>query len=714
MEIKKLWDIILRRKWIIIQAFVIIFAVILIGTLLQTPTYFALCHVVIEQQGTQEALLRSIGLEQVSEMLFSMNLGQKSSMVNIEMMKIMTKPILDKVAERMDLRNDKGEIVPGPSLNITNPTFFWFPLRGILVKPHKQSNVMQISGYSADPQEAILFCNTLTQVYFDSDIEGKHKETQEAAHFAEEQSIRAKADWNEAKRKFKEFQESENLVDFSTEANIIINQIAQLRADQNLLELALGEAGGIDTGILDPYMIGGQSLSNAGQISQLKGNLAQLESELNSSLTKYTANHPEVIGVKEQIRDLEEKLFQEKQIFEESGTERFNTIEEQIKGLNAQLSSFPAKLYTMAQLSLSADTYQKMYEMLLDMKYRLNITEAMQISKLSVIEPAWKAKIYSPDMLTNLLVAVALGLIMGFGLAFLIEYLDDTFKNGEDVQLQLDIPLLGNVPMISKKENRYLDTVGDDANRRQIHLLNEAFNIINYNIKLGSLDSEVKHVMVTSSTPGEGKTSISSNLGINLARKGKKVVIVDSDFPRPNIYKIFGVSNEKGLTNVLLGENSIEEVIQKTATENLYLITTGPKPPSSTILIESHQMREFIKDLEEKFDFIIFDTPPVLTLNDPVILGSYVDKTIMVIGANEVSRGLAKQGLITLSKSRNNVLGAVLNKVRSEGSHYYYYYYYHTEDSGNGFKKLWYNSLSIMGIKKKRKRRTQRKLPLDN
>ena len=125
-------------------------------------------------------------------------------------------------------------------------------------------------------------------------------------------------------------------------------------------------------------------------------------------------------------------------------------------------------------------------------------------------------------------------------------------------------------------------------------------------------------------------------------------------------------------------------------------------------------MKDFIRDLEKIFDFIIFDTPPVLTLNDPVILGSCVDKTIMVVAASEVSRGLAKQGLLTLKKSRNNVLGAVLNKVRTEGSHYYYYYYYHTEEPGNGFKKLWYNSLTIMGLKKKRRRRTQRKMPMSN
>lgn len=689
----------------------IIFGIILLGTLLQTPTYTAYCYVVIEQQGTQEALLRSIGLEAVSEVLFAMNLGQKTGIVAVEMMRIMTKPILDDVAQRMDLRDSKGEIVSGNQIKIMNPTFFWFPLRGVAVKPHKQNNIMIIYGYSYDPQEAIDFCNTLTQVYIENDIETKHKETQDAARFAEEQSIKAKADWNDAKRKFKEFQETQGLVDFSAEAGIVMNQIANLKADQNVLELAINEAKKDGGANLDPYMIGGQSLSNAGQIGQLKTSITQMDAELKSNLTKYTEEHPTVIALKQQIAELQKRLLQEKEIFAETGQNRYEDIQNQIDDLNQQLRDFPSKLYTMAQLSMQADIYEKMYEMLLDMKYRLNITEAMQISKISVIEPAWKAKVFAPDILMNLAIALALGLIFGFGLAFIIEYMDDTIKDSETAQTILEIPILGTVPLITKKENRYIDAIEADASHRQLHLLNESFNIVSYNIKLGSLDAPVKHVMITSSTPGEGKTSVSSNLGINLARKGKKVVIIDSDFPRPNIYKIFGIPNEFGLTNILLGEKTIDEVLQNTTTPGLNIITTGPKPPSSALLFESHQMKDFIKELEQKFDFIIFDTPPILTLNDPIILGSYLDKTIMVVSANEVSRQLVKQGLALLKKGNSRILGVVLNKVKTEGSHYYYYYYYyHSDHPDNGFKKLLYNSLVLLGLKRKRRRRTHRNI----
>jgi len=711
MEIKQIWDIILRRKWIIIQIFVVVFSIIIIGTLLKTPTYYAQVNVVIEQQGTQEALLRSIGLEQVSEMLFQMNLGQKSGLVNIEIMRMMTKPILDEVVRRMDLRNSKGELIPGPAIKVLNQTFFWYPLYGVKAKPSRQENLITVFGYSPDPQEAIDFCNTLCQVYIESDIEKKHKETADAAIFTEEQSIKAKADWNEAKRKLKEYQEREGFVDFNAEAGILINKISDLRAEQNLLDLSLSELDNFNGDFSNPYLIGGTSLSSAGQIGQLKNSVSQLDAQLKSNLSKFTENHPSIIALREQIADLEQKLVIEKQIFQETGSSRADAIQEQIKDYRRQLNEFPEKLYTLAQLSLQSDTYEKLYEMLLDMKYRLNITKAMQISKMSMIEPAWKAKVFSPNLDTNIIIAIVLGLLLGFGIAFLIEYLDDTIKDADTVQAQFKTPVLATIPLMSKKDGAIIDASKTGNNHRSMHFLNEAFNVMSYNIKLGSVDTPVKHVMVTSSAPSEGKTAICSNLGINMARKGTKVVIVDTDFPRPSIYKVFKISNTQGLTNILMGEKTIQEVIVPSGTDGLDIIPTGPKPPSTSLLFESKVMRDFIKELETMYDFIIFDTPPILTINDPVILGAYVDKTILVVSAGEISRQVVKEGVNTLNKSHHRLLGVVLNKFKSEGSHYYSYYYYysyHTSDEKNAFKRLLNDSLAIVGLKRKRRRRKHR------
>ncbi|MCX6639843.1 MAG: polysaccharide biosynthesis tyrosine autokinase [bacterium] len=713
MEIKRVWDILLRRKWVIIQGFVIIFGIIMVATLLKPKTYMAECKLVVEGQGTQEALLRSIGLESISEMLFSANLGQGSSMMEVEILKMMSKPVLDKVAQKLDLRMSDGSYVPGPSLALIPQTFQWGAQRGLKIKPAKKSTSFSIQGYSPNPQEALDLSNTLAEVYLAEDVAKKHRETSDAARFADEQSKIAKRDWNDAKRRLREFQEEEGVVDIPSEVGSLISQIAGLRAQQNMMNLSLQELNNVEQNYQGQAdLIGGTTISDENQISFLKSQLAELESNLQSSLSKYTENHPTILALQEKIIDLQKKLLKEKDVYEQSERIRADEVGKRIREYQANLAKFPSRIYTLTQLQLSSDTSEKTYEMLLDMKYRLNITKAMQISKIDIIEPAWRAKPYSPSVQNNAIIGALLGLIFGFGLAILIEYLDDSVKDADSIQVQLGLPLLASIPLMGRKETPLI--AGSDAStqKKSVYFLREAFNILTHNIKLGSLDEKVRSIMVTSSIPEEGKSHIATNLAINMAQQGKNVLLVDTDFPRPFIYRFFGLENEIGLTEVILGEASIEEVLKPSGVDHLWIITTGPKPPNTTQLFESNQMKEFIKEAERLFDIVIFDTPPVFSLNDPVILGALADRTIVVASAGNISRPMLKQAVETLERGNSRILGIVLNKMQMEGTHYYYYYHSYNSLQESGFKKMASKPLQLLGLKKKSSRRRYRTKPI--
>ncbi|TKJ41616.1 hypothetical protein CEE37_03355 [candidate division LCP-89 bacterium B3_LCP] len=713
MEIKHVWDILVRRKWLIIQGFVVIFGIIMIATFLKPKTYLAECKLVMEGEGTQEALLRSMGLESVSEMLFSANLNQTSSMIEVETAKMMSKPILDRVSQKLDLREPDGSYTPGPSLVLISGTFQWYALRGLKVKPSKKSPILKIQGYSPNPQEALDMSNTLSEVYLAEDVARKHRETADAARFADEQSKIAKRDWNEAKRKLREFQESEHVVDVSAEVTTLIGQIAELRAQQNMMNLSLEEIYAMESSFGgQTSLIGGSTISNQNQIAYLKSELAKLEAELQGSLSKYTESHPTIIAMREQTIDLQKKLLQEKDVYQQSEEARFGELQSQIGDYQNILREFPSKLYTLAQLQLAANTSEQLYTMLLDMKYRLNITKAMQISNINIIEPAWKAKVDSPNIEDNMIIGAVLGLIFGLGLAILIEYLDDSVKDADAIQVQLGLPLLGNIPLMNRKEYPLIVGNGEAPERKSLYFLREAYNILSHNIKLGSLDEKVKSIMVTSSIPEEGKSYISTNLAINFAQQGKNVLLVDSDYPRPSIYKIFGLENEIGLTEVILGEASLEEVLKPSGIDHLWVMTTGPKPPSTTQLFESNQMKEFIREAEKLFDIVLFDTPPVFSLNDPVVLGALTDRTIAVAAAGEISRQMLKQAIETLQRGNSRLLGVVLNKVQMEGTHYYYYYHSYNKLDEGGFRKLAAKPLALLGIKKKSSRRRYRHKPV--
>lgn len=709
MEIKKVWDILFRRKWIIIQGFVVVFGIIAIATFLKPKTYMAECKIVIEGRGTQEALLRSIGLEEVSEVLFAANLGQANSQMELEALKMMSKPVLDKVAQKLNLRTGDGSYLPGSSLLVAQGTFQWYAQRGVSVKPSRKSQLMSVVGYSPNPQEALDLSNTLAEVYLQEDVARKHRETADAARFADEQSKIAKRDWNEAKRKLREFQEQEGLVDINAEASDLIGQISSLRAQENMANLDMTDINTMEANLQgqspeqQTALVGGSSILNQSRIGSLKSQLSDLENDLQSSLTKYTDNHPTIVALRQKIIDLQKKLLLEKDLYETSEKARRSEIEAQINNYRAQLTKFPDKIYTLAQLQLAAETSQQMYTMLLDMKYKMNITKAMQISKINIIEPAWKAKISSPIVEDNLTTGAILGLIFGLGLALLIEYLDDSIKDADSIQVALGLPLLGSIPLVGRRNVPLIAGASANANieKKTLYFLREAYNILSHNIKLGSLDQKVRSVMVTSSIPSEGKTHVAANLAINLAMTGKNVLLVDTDYPRPDVYHVFGLENEIGLTEVVMGEATIEEVLKPSGIDGLWVITTGPRPPSTTQLFESNQMKEFIKEAEKLFDMIIFDTPPLFSLNDPVILGALVDRTIVVASAGDVSKQMLKQAMGTLERSNNRVLGIVLNKVQMEGTHYYYYYHSYNHGDEKPFKRLASKPLALIGIKKK-------------
>ena len=205
----------------------------------------------------------------------------------------------------------------------------------------------------------------------------------------------------------------------------------------------------------------------------------------------------------------------------------------------------------------------------------------------------------------------------------------------------------------------------------------EAFRTLRTNIDFSSFDKEIKTLLVTSAVPGEGKSTTAANLGIAMAVTGKKVLVVDADLRDPSQHKFFELDNGKGLTSLMINDElQLINVVQRTMVENLYVLTCGPIPPNPAEILTSRKMRNFVKKLQEVYDMIILDSPPVIAASDASILASYLDGVVLVVGSGAVAREEARHARDQLQKVKANLLGAVLNKVPVKGSGYYYYYYY--------------------------------------
>lgn len=216
----------------------------------------------------------------------------------------------------------------------------------------------------------------------------------------------------------------------------------------------------------------------------------------------------------------------------------------------------------------------------------------------------------------------------------------------------------------------------------------EAFRVLRTNLQFLGLDKPVKTVLVTSASPGEGKSTTAANLAVTFAQAGVKVCLVDGDLRRPVVAKLFGADNWSGLTTALIGQTSLTECLRETTIPHLTILTSGPIPPNPAELLGSSRMTQLLAGLEDSFDIVIIDSPPVLAVTDAAVMAPKVDGVLMVIRSGVVARVQAARAKAALESVKARLLGAVLGAVPSKGNEGYYYYYYQSRDSGRGTRRL--------------------------
>jgi non-specific protein-tyrosine kinase len=306
---------------------------------------------------------------------------------------------------------------------------------------------------------------------------------------------------------------------------------------------------------------------------------------------------------------------------------------------------------------------------------------------LTVVEPAVVPPgPSSPRTLLNVVLAAVLGLLAAVGIAFLVEYLDDSLTSSDDVQEVTGLPTLGVVPVMS-----------GDRKRSEIYRLEtllsprspvaETYRVLRTNIEFASVDSPLRTLLVTSALPQEGKTTTAGNLAIVFAQGGSRVLLVDADLRKPGLHILFGLPNQYGLTTLFRDEAAtVAEVAKETEVAGLKIVTSGPLPPNPAELLGSHRWRSILERLKAEADLIVIDSPPLQAVTDAALLAAVVDGTVLVVHARRTRRGAVRQAREALDRSGGNILGVTMNmlKKREYDQNYYSYYsaYYGSEGDG--------------------------------
>jgi succinoglycan biosynthesis transport protein ExoP len=306
----------------------------------------------------------------------------------------------------------------------------------------------------------------------------------------------------------------------------------------------------------------------------------------------------------------------------------------------------------------------------------LSFSSGSATNLLTVVEPA-DAPTTSvwPRTLLNTLLAAAFGLLIVVGIAFLVEQLDDSIKDPDAIQEVADLSTLGTITRIrsARGQRRIYLLVGILYPRSSTA---EAYRTLRTNVEFASVDAPLHTLLVTSASPGEGKTMTASNLAVVFAQAGRAVLLVDADLRKPGVHEMFDLPNSRGLTTMLRDDTvSLDSVAHPTEQVNLRILTTGPLPPNPAELLGSQRMQAVLGLLRQGADLVIFDSPPLQAVTDAAVLSSFVDGTLVVIDAGRSKRRTVRVARETLTRAGARTLGAVLNRVPARTQNAYGGYY---------------------------------------
>lgn len=595
--------------------------------------------------------------------------------------------------------------------------------KAISIDQKRGLDIVEITGESPSPYEAALIANSYAQAYINLNLLMNRTKVSVTRRFLEQQRKEKYNDLKRAEDTLKLFQQSRGIVELSEQSRQLVNQLGDFDAQKNVKELEIAMLEKSIAELKNELLNQEPKISNALESSKLEaylkevqGQIARLEvnkdyaiSNVRNPEDKKRINDKYENDIKELKKQESEKinslknLISSKSAVEDASKLGLKIIEEQIKLQTARASQqklttivrayeskfnlLPKNIIELAQLQRQSSAFEKLYQMVEEKYQEALVNEQSTIGNVQLIDFARKpGGPVSPNRQMITLIGIFLGFLLSFGIVVMKNQLTNTVKTPEDIQ-RMNIRLLGWLPLWLKTKNDEEINSAMIASRDPFSKSAEAFRAIRTRIHFSrGKENKIKTLLITSSSPSEGKSTTAINLAEIFAQAEKKTLLVDCDLRKPTTHKVFGVEKIPGLIDYLSEITSYEKIVNKTGIKNLYLITAGSHSQNPAEVLNSLEMEKFMQKIKQDFDFIIFDSPPILAVTDSEILSRMMDASILVAGSNEANREMLKKAASILSEDKNSFLGVVLNKFKFNiGYGYYYknYYYYYSDKKKN-------------------------------
>ncbi|BDG03446.1 GumC family protein [Anaeromyxobacter oryzae] len=710
LDLHAYWRVLLRRRWTVLAVFAAAVLLTLVVTLRQTRIYAGTATLIIELQAPK--VLNNKDVQDVVETGTS-SFWSSKEYFETQYRIITSRAVAQRVVEKLQLAQDqrflgldgmKDEAKLKDALQKVDPVETL--QERLSVVPVKDSRVVHIIVEDRDPKWAATIANAVADAYIAESLSVRSTTTQSASDWLEQQLADLEAKLAQSADALFAFKQSHDIVSTTWEdrQTVVTQRIAAINdaltktqvqratlAARNEL-LAKTVEGLKEDPQADATVLSNQNMA----IPELKVRYLDAKLECADVTSRYLENHPRVEACAAKMAAARQNLDREIQNTVGAARREYDETVEAERKLGqllerAKAESFGLNQFEREYLSLKRtyDNNQRLYEMVLQRLKETGVTGMLQMSNVRVLDraepPEWPVR---PRPVRNLALAVLLGLAGGVGFAFLLESLDTTITTREQIEERLRLPFLGIIPRIEKAADHSPELAVHSA---PTSAAAECLRSIRTNLLFMSPEKPLRTILVTSSGPGEGKTTTAAALAATMANSGNRVLLVDADMRRPRVHKVFGVPTGSGLSSLILGDGSLDASIVRTDVPNLDVLPCGPVPPNPAELLHTANFATLVQEMSRRYDRVVIDSPPAGVVADAIVIATKVDGTLVVVKAGQTSRDVAARTVRSLADVKARLFGSVLNELDLQDRRYaqYYYYrssYYREDEPGSSAK----------------------------
>lgn len=676
-------SILQKRKGVILAFSGVLIITAIISTMLSTRYYAS--KAVIEIMPIAPTIMGKEAGEAVTEL----GVGSDSRLrvyYGTQFAILSSNTILGKAIEKLRFEHGFDDFD-----NKTDPVAF---LRTFLsLKPKPETTLINIKIEYPDPEKAAIMANVIANVYMEHNLDNNLQSVRDALIGIEKEHERFREAKHVSDEKVHAFKFENHMIGIEKQSTYIQNKMKALQTELTevqveRVQIEAEHARRKQIFQSESWISLAKSFSKTDIIlQQLLSTRVLLLDEQHKLSIRYTAKHPEMVAIAKQISENDKSIYDE--VLHEISSLQTElsvlaakevTLETELEKVQMQVKELDQKMIELEFITSEAEKNKKLFTVLDERMSQVDLAQFMQSNNVRFVDRAVVNNIpVRPSLSLNLMMAIVLGGIGGIGLAFLIEFLDNTVKSKEDLESMIGMPLLGVVPVIPAEEMLDITSNRDRSLftfAKPRSSVAESLRSVRTNVLFRTGSQKNKILLITSAVPREGKSFSSSNLAAVLAMSGSRVVIIDADLRRPSIHRLFDISDEHGLSEVLLEQKEVFDVVIHSHIPNLDVIPAGPIPTNPSELLGSERLHEVVRDLKTQYDIIIFDSPPVTAVADPMILSPLADGVVLVVEANQTRKPVVMQAITRLKQVKAKLIGGIVNKFDIKKSGYGYYYYY--------------------------------------